>query len=25
MLLSGTDVTPNMSVGDLELVLGVEY
>ena len=25
MLISGTDVTPDMSVGDLELVLGVEY
>ena len=24
-LLAGTDVTPSLSVGDLELVLGVEY
>jgi hypothetical protein len=23
--LAGTDVTPGFSVGDLELVLGVEY
>ena len=25
MFLAGTDVTPSLSVGDLELVLGVEY